>query len=87
MKEHNYIRFRKLKAFMNRICFYMCRVFPIDKSLVAVCTFEGKGGFGCNPKYVVEELHKQNSKYKIVWFVNDMGKEFPEYIKKVPNTL
>lgn len=87
MKEHNYIRFRKLKAFMNRICFYMCRVFPIDKSLVAVCTFEGKGGFGCNPKYVVEELHKQNSKYKFVWFVNDMDRDFPGYIKKVPNTL
>ena len=87
MKEHNYIRFRKLKAFMNRICFYMCRVFPIDKLLVAVCTFEGKGGFGCNPKYVVEELHKQNSKYKFVWFVNDMDRQFPDYIKKVPNTL
>ena len=87
MKEQNYIRYRKLKAFGNRICFYLCRIFPINKSLVTVCTFEGKGGFGCNPKYVVEELHKQNSKYKFVWFVNDMGKEFPEYIKKVPNTL
>ena len=87
MKEQNYIRYRKLKAFGNRICFYLCRIFPIDKSLVAVCTFEGKGGFGCNPKYVVEELHKQNSTYKFVWFVNNMDRQFPDYIKKVPNTL
>ena len=28
-----------------------------------------------------------NPNYEFVWFVNDMNKEFPEYIKKVPNTL
>ena len=52
-----------------------------------MCTFEGKGGFGCNPKYLVQELHKRNPEYKFVWFVNDMGKKFPDYIRKVPNTL
>jgi len=87
MKEKNYIRYRKLKAFGNSLCFYLCRIFPIQKNLISVCTFEGKGGFGCNPKYVVEELHKRNPEYRFVWFVNDMNKEFPEYIKKVPNTL
>ncbi len=87
MKEQTYIRYRKLKAFGNSLCFYLCRIFPIDRKLVSVCTFEGKGGFGCNPKYVVEQLHKKDSKLKFVWFVNDMGKEFPDYIKKVPNTL
>lgn len=87
MKESSYIAYRKLKAFCNRICFYICRVFPIDKRLISVCTFEGKGGFGCNPKYLVQELHKRNPEYKFVWFVNDMGKEFPDYIRKVPNTL
>lgn len=87
MKESSYIAYRKLKAFCNRICFYICRVFPIDKRLISVCTFEGKGGFGCNPKYLVQELHKRNPEYKFVWFVNDMGKKFPDYIRKVPNTL
>jgi CDP-glycerol glycerophosphotransferase len=54
-----------------------------------VCTFEGKGGFGCNPKYIVEELHRRNSNYKFVWFVNKdiiNEKQFPKYIRKVPNT-
>ena len=87
MTEKQYINYRKLKAFGNRLCFYICRVFPIKRNLISVCTFEGKGGFGCNPKYVVIELHKQHPEYEFVWFVNDMDKEFPDYIKKVPNTL
>lgn len=87
MREKNYIRMRKIKAFGNSLCFYLCRIFPIDKQLVSVCTFEGKGGFGCNPKYLVEELHRQEPDMRFVWFVNDMSKEFPDYIKKVPNTL
>ena len=89
MNESLYILYRKIKALGNSICFYICRVFPIDKSLVSVCTFEGKGGFGCNPKYIVEKLHEKDSRLKFVWFVNKdaWDKEFPEYIKKVPNTL
>ncbi len=87
MSEKVYIQYRKLKAFGNRICFALCRIFPIRKNRISVCTFEGKSGFGCNPKYIVEELHKRNKEYVFIWFVNDMYKEFPAYIKKVPNTL
>lgn len=72
---------------LNKICFVLCSIFPIKKQRISICTFEGKGGFGCNPKYIVQELHKRNPNYEFVWFVNDMNKEFPEYIKKVPNTL
>lgn len=85
--EKMYIRKRKIKAFLNSLCFYACRIFPIKKERISVCTFEGKGGFGCNPKYIVEELHRRNPKYEIIWFVNDLNKSFPDYIKKVPNTL
>ncbi len=87
MKEKGYLFYRKMKAGLNKLCFYLCSVFPIQKNLISVCTFEGKGGFGCNPKYIVQELHRRNPNYKFVWFVNDMDKQFPEYIKKVPNTL
>lgn len=87
MNEKSYIRYRKLKALGNKLCFIVCRVFPIKKNRISICTFEGKGGFGCNPKYIVEELHRRNVDYEFIWFVNDMGKEFPAYIKKVPNTL
>lgn len=87
MKESIYILYRKLKALGARCCFYICRIFPIKKNRISVCTFEGKGGFGCNPKYIVEELHRRNLDCEFIWFVNDMEKNFPEYIRKVPNTL
>ncbi len=89
MKKKLYICWRKIKAFLNSLAFYICRFFPIDEKLVSVCTFEGKGGFGCNPKYVVSKLQEMNPDIKFVWFVNENAwdKEFPNYIKKVPNTL
>lgn len=87
MKESTYIMMRRIKALCNSICFYLCRIFPIRRNLISVCTFEGKGGFGCNPKYLVMELHRQHPEYEFVWFVNDMSKEFPDYIRKVPNTV
>ena len=87
LDEKKYIRYRKLKAFGNKICFILCRIFPIKNNRICVCTFEGRGGFGCNPKYIVEEMHSRNPDYEFIWFVNDMHKNFPSYIKKVPNTL
>ncbi len=87
MKSKTYILYRIIKAFGNSLCFYLCRGFPIKQNRIAVCTFEGKGGFGCNPKYIVQEMHKRSDGYEFVWLVNDLSKEFPDYIKKVPNTL
>ena len=85
--EDLYILKRKIQALGNKICFLICRFFPIDNKLVSVCTFEGRGGFGCNPKYIVKALHDKCPEYRFVWFVNDMDKAFPPYIKKVPNTI
>ncbi|MBQ5731952.1 MAG: hypothetical protein IIV59_02215, partial [Selenomonadaceae bacterium] len=59
----------------------------MKKNRIAVCTFEGRGGFGCNPKYLVQELHRRNPGYEFIWLVNDINKEFPEYVHKVKNTL
>lgn len=86
-KETVYMLYRKIEALRNKGCFYLCRIFPINRKRISVCTFEGKGGFGCNPRYIVEELHKRDPRYEFVWLVNDMKKSFPDYIKKVPNTL
>lgn len=86
-KEIRYIKKRCRKALREKVCFWVCRIFPIKRNLISVCTFEGKGGFGCNAKPLVEKLHEMNPRYEFVWFVNDIDKEFPEYIKKVPNSL
>lgn len=85
--ERMYIFWRRLKAAGNSLCFIVCRLLPIKENRISVCTFEGKGGFGCNPKYIVQELHRRNPDYEIIWFVNDLSKEFPSYIKKVSNHL
>ncbi len=88
MKERLYIFYRKCKAFFNSLAFYICRIFPIDNNIVSVCSFEGRNGFGCNPKYVVEKLHEKDPGIKFVWFLNEnaFDKELPDYIKKIPNT-
>lgn len=87
MNEKRYVQYRRIKAFVNKLGFLVCRIFPIKKNRISVCIFEGRNGFGCNPKYIVEELHNRNKNYEFIWFVNDMQKEFPDYIRKVPNTL
>lgn len=87
ISEQSYILYRKIKAFGNKICFALCRIFPIKGNRITICSFEGKGGFGCNPKYIVEEMHKRNKDYEFIWLVNDMSKDFPDYVKKVSNTL
>ncbi len=86
-KEDFYITKRKLKAFGDSLCFYACRVFPIRKNRIAVCSFEGRSGFNDNPKYIVMELHKRRPDLEIIWLVNETGKAFPDYVKEKKNTL
>lgn len=78
--EENYILKRKIKAKILSGLFIVMRVFPVNKKKVAVSTFEGDGGFCCNPRYIVEELHRQNDKYKIVWLTKKESSEFPTYV-------
>lgn len=86
--EDFYVLYRRLKAFGKTICFHLCRIFPIDQQLISVCTFEGKGGFGCNPKYIVQALHEKRPDLKFVWLVNKIGEHnFPDYIKEVSNSF
>lgn len=85
--EDRYIQNRKIKAFFHSLAYRVCRIFPIDRNRVTVVTFEGRGGFTCNPKYIVEEMHRRNPDLEIYWLVNNMEKQFPEYIKKRKETL
>ncbi len=91
LSETIYIAKRKVKAFVHSLAYYICRVFPIDRQKIVMWTFEGGGGYGCSPKYVAQEILKRNyegsSDYKIVWLLNDTGKDFPPEIQKVKSTL
>lgn len=86
-EEIIYLSYRKCKAFGNMILFYIFRIFPIKKNKIVFCSIEGQCGYSCNPKYVAEELLKDNKGYEIYWLVNDINKKFPKEIKKVKNTI
>lgn len=86
-KEQLYIMGRLFKAKIQSILFYLFRVFPIKRNKIVFCCIEGTTGYSCNPKYIAEEFLRQGGGYELVWLVNDMGKKFPEGIKKIRNSL
>lgn len=58
---------------------------PVVKNRIVVDNYMGKG-YGCNGKYVTEELLKTPDKYEIIWVVEDkerMKNQFPPEVKLV----
>jgi len=93
MNEQKYIRKRLRIARLQSLAFYINRLLPIQKNKVVFCNIEGTVGYGCNPKYVCEELLRRNNslsfdqKYDLVWLVDDDTKPFPKDVRVVKNTL
>lgn len=85
--ETIYIRKRKCRAFGIYLFYGILRIFPIKDNKLVFTTFEGDGGYCCNPRYIAEELLKSYKDYEIIWLVNNRGKEFPKGIRKVKNTF
>lgn len=58
-------------------------IFPIDSKKVVCSSYCGRG-YGDNPKYIAEELHRRASEYKIIWLVkNTKDNNFPSWVKLV----
>lgn len=55
---------------------------PMKRNRVIFESFAGKS-YSCNPRYIYEEMLKQNPDMKYVWFFNDTKKEIPGSAKKV----
>lgn len=85
--DDKYICKRKRKAFCVGMAYKILRIFPIRQKKIVFSTFEGDGGFCCNPRYIAEELIRRNKDYELVWLVNNMNRQFPKEIKKVRNTF
>lgn len=85
-QEERYIRKRKRKARRLSTLFLLMRVFPIRKKKITFAAFEGDGGFGCNPRYIAEELHKRDPSLEMVWLTHDTSRPFPDYIHLVKDT-
>lgn len=85
--EERYIRKRKRDSYRTNLFYHLLWLLPINKKKIVFTTFEGDGGYCCNPRYIAEELLKKKEKFDIIWLVNNMEKQFPDGIKKVKNTF
>lgn len=83
--EALYLLYRKIKGFFVSCAYIICRIFPINDKKITVCSIEGQSGYSCNPKYIVDELLRENADVEIYWIVNDVSKHFPKKVIKVQN--
>lgn len=63
-----YIVYRLYGLFISALCLTM-RIFPIQKYKIVCCNVKGKR-YGDNPKYITDEILRQNLGYKIIWLLN-----------------
>ena len=87
MTEEQYINKRKRKSFFTSLAYWLLWALPVKKKKIVFTTFEGDGGYCCNPRYVAEELLKKEDDLELVWLVNNLKKQFPQGIRKVKNTF
>ena len=85
--EVNYIKRRQRQAKWTSVFYHLFWIFPIKEKKIVITTFEGDGGFCCNPRYIAEELLKQETEYEIIWLVNNLKREFPKEIHKIRNSF
>lgn len=54
----------------------------IQANKIVFDSYGGKG-YGDNPKYIAEEIHRQGLNWDMVWLVNDLSLDVPSYLRKV----
>ncbi len=74
--------------FNRKNTFKLYKDLPVISNKIVFSNTNGKRGYGCNPKYIAEELIRQNLDYELVWLVDKKSKqvnfsEFPKQIKLV----
>lgn len=84
--EERYIKQRRKQAYQLSNKFKLMRIFPIKKNKIVVSTFEGDGGYCCNPRYIVQELIDRKIDCEIVWLTHDVSKQFPKEVKVIQDT-
>lgn len=71
---------RDAKDFFWKMLFYP---FPVRKKKIVFICYNGKN-YGCNPKYIAEEMLAQKLDYDMVWLLRDLNEYVPQQIRKVP---
>lgn len=55
---------------------------PISRNKIVLDNYGGQG-YGDNPKYIAEEIHRQNLNWDMVWLTKDLNIELPPYVRPV----
>ena len=73
---------RYYKLLLKRLMFYPFSWLPLNKRKLVFDNFGGRG-YGDNPKYIADELLKQDKNLDIVWLTKDMSTSVPDGFRKV----
>lgn len=71
-----------LPEWKKALLYYLYRIYPIQKNKVVFCNYNGKG-YGCNPKYIAEELIKRHPNWDYVWLMKNSTESMPKEIRIV----
>ena len=71
---------KKTNVFFYQIAKCIFFLLPIRKNKIVF--HEGRG-YGDNPKYIADEILKQNLNYELVWILDNLKSEVPIKIRKV----
>ncbi|SFV03802.1 CDP-glycerol glycerophosphotransferase family protein [Butyrivibrio sp. INlla21] len=69
---------------LRRNLYHELYKYPLEKNKIFMMNYHG-GGYGCNPKYIAEQLIKKDidNELDIVWGVTGANHHFPERIRTV----
>lgn len=67
---------------MKSIFSYLFNAIKVNANKIVFSNFNGKG-YGCNPKYITEELIRRNKGYDIVWLTKEEPSTFPKEVRVV----
>ena len=72
----------KISIERSKINRFIYRNIKIDNKKIVFCNFHG-AGYGCNSKYIANEILKRKLNYNLVWLCNDFANkdEIPSEIK------
>lgn len=62
---------------LTSLLFLLMRIFPVKKNKIVGCNMKGKR-YGDSPKYIMDEIVRQNLDYELVWLMK------PEYQDETP---
>lgn len=72
----------RLRIIFDEVLFYLYRIFPIKSNKIVLSNFFGRA-YGDNPKYIADEIIRQNLNYDMVWLVDKNVKD----IKTIPSEI